>query len=250
MRAKTLRIGLVNGLLAGLLGLSLAGCDETNVFYNDIFTNNAFTPLRTMELAPDPQMPVNSKIYHAPAQTYDLDLSDQAFMGKLKMRQSCTPEGNSLSVLDQAGRFYRIDVINLKGNSKFPNADTLSIQDLSQQVIQYYTTLYNTYPATSPLQFLKSHVGAAGFGVLTSQQQLAPIGFLISKQGDYAYVLQHQGRSQNADAMLKTLNNLSAAMQIPGKQLKKSGTPLALSIDLAQATPAQLSDWKKTANCS
>lgn len=235
------------GLLTSLLAIGLSGCD--NVIFNNIIVDSPFTPLRTMQIASNPEVVSTNKIYHAPAQTYDLDLGSTAFTGKLDLRASCTPEGNSLSVTDQAGQISRIDAINLKGNTKLPNADTLSIQELSQQIVPLYAKLYNTY-TLGELRMVRSPIGPAGYIMVASQQQLTPIGLLIAKQGDYAYVLQYKSNGLKDQQMQQALIRLATSMQIPGKQLKKSSTPMALSIDLAQSTPAQLDDWKKTANCS
>jgi len=60
--------------------------------------------------------PQSRYLYDAPAQAYTLDLGAQNFRGDLRLRDSCTPEGSSLNIYDNAGRFFRIDAVNLINN--------------------------------------------------------------------------------------------------------------------------------------
>jgi hypothetical protein len=238
---------LRTSLIMGALAMGLSACNS-NSMMGVILTDSPFSPLRVIENPKRPTIQATNKIYYAPAQTYDLDLSAPAFVGKLKLQQSCTPEGNSLTINDQIGRFYRIDVINLKNNPKFPDADGKSVTALSEQIYQFYLNLYKAYPQGS-VKLVKSQLGKSGYASMSLPNHLSPIGLLIAKHQDYAYVLQHQQKYFNEKDMQYVLSEMANNMQIPGREMKKSGSMLALGIDL-QSTPEQINDWKKIARCS
>ena len=208
------------------------------------------------KIQPNKPLTQTNQVYYAPAQTYNLDLNSAVLAGKLTLQDSCTPEGNSLSITDQIGRFYRIDAINLNNNPKLPGVNSQNnaqdISGLSSQIGQLYAQLYNAQiqaQAQGAVKLVRSQLGASGYLVLNQNNERF-IGLLIHKRGDYAYVLQHSQTKYDEASMQQTLAQLAKNMQIPGRQLKKSGSELALSIDLATAIPAQLADWKKTAHCS
>lgn len=195
-----------------------------------------------------PDMQPNNKIYYAPAQTYNLDLGGAPFMGRLNMKESCAPQGHSLTIVDQTNKFYRIDVININNNPKFPNAQTNSTLELGNQITAMYKTLYSAFQEGQTIA-VKSPIGPAGYSVL-ALPNLDQVALLIARQNNYVYVVQHTESKYNKQDMQQQLAKVAEAMQIPGKRLKKSGSELPLSIDLANATPAQLADWKKLARCS
>ena len=195
-----------------------------------------------------PEMVANTKIYYAPAQTYNLDLGGTPFMGHLRMKESCAPQGHSLTIIDQTNKFYRIDVININNNPKFPNAQTNSTVELGNQVTGMYKTLYSAFQE-GQTSGVKSPLGPAAYSVL-ALPNLDQIALLIARQNNYVYVVQHSESKYSKQDMQHILAQVADAMQVPGKRLKKSPSELPLTIDLANATPAQLADWKKLARCS
>lgn len=199
------------------------------------------------KIEPNKPLVQSHQIYYAPAQTYTMDLNSSVLVGKLILADSCTPEGNSLSITDQLGRFYRVDTINLNNNPKLPEANTQEIQPLTAQLAQFYSQLYQAQPEGA-IKPVRSALGASGYAVLNNSRQ--HIGLLIHKRGDYAYVIQHTQTQYNETDMQQMLAQLAKNIQIPGRQIKNSGSELALSIDLSKATPTQLANWAKTANCS
>lgn len=201
-------------------------------------------PLRPVK----PEMVANTKIYYAPAQTYNLDLGGTPFMGHLSMKESCTPQGHSLTIVDQTNRFYRIDVININNNPKFPNAQNSSTVELGNQVTAMYKTLYTAFQQGQTTG-VKSPLGPAAYSVL-ALPNLDQIALLIARQNNYVYVVQHSASKYDKQDMQHILAQVADAMQVPGKRVKKSPSELPLTIDLANATPAQLADWKKLARCS
>jgi hypothetical protein len=204
------------------------------------------------KIQPNKPLVQTNQIYYAPAQTYNLDLNSAVLAGKLNLQDSCTPEGNSLSITDQIGRFYRIDAINLNNNPKLPGANAQDTQTLSSQIGQLYAQLYQAQiqpQSQGAVKPVRASLGASGYVVLNQNNQRY-IGLLIHKRNDYAYVIQHTQTTYNETTMQQALAQLSRNMQVPGRKIKDSGSEMALSIDLAAASPAQLAAWKKTANCS
>lgn len=59
------------------------------------------------------------KIYHAPAQIFDFDLSSSVLRGELQLKQSCNVTGTSLDIRDQKQQQVRIDTFNLNNNLLF-----------------------------------------------------------------------------------------------------------------------------------
>lgn len=201
------------------------------------------------KIQPNKPLAQTNQVYYAPAQTYNLDLNSAVLAGKLNLQDSCTPEGNSLSITDQIGRFYRIDAINLNNNPKLPGAGEQDIVALSSQIGQLYAQLYQAQVTQGAVKPVRSSLGASGYLVLNQNSERF-IGLLIHKRGDYAYVIQHTQPKYDEATMQQILAQLARNVQVPGRQIKNSGSEMALSIDLATATPAQLADWKKTAHCS
>ncbi len=234
-----LGVALVTTITLGMSACSVVE-EPMQAFYELPFIK----PMQTSK----PAVVQTNKIYYAPAQTYNLDLSASPFLGKLSLKESCTPEGQSLTIRDQANKFYRIDVININNNPKFPNAQNMSTLELSTQLTQMYKPLYNSFQE-GITQTVKSPLGPAGYSVL-ALPNLDQIGLLIAKKNDYVYVVQHTEVKYSKNGMQHILAQVADAMQIPGKKLKKSNSELALSIDLTNATAAQLKDWKKLARCS
>lgn len=241
MVRNVLRISLIMG--TAIMGLS--ACDSSS--FATLLTDSPFSPLKVIENPKRVTIANTNKIYYAPAQTYDLDLSSPALVGKLKLKQSCSPEGNSLTITDQIGRFYRIDVININHNPKFPDAESKDLAALSTQVYNYYLNLYKAYPQSS-IRSVQSLLGKSSYASMSLPNRLSPIGLLISKRNDYVYVVQHQQKYFNDKQMQYVLSQIASHMHVPGREIKNSGSMLALGIDL-QSTPDQLNTWKKNAHC-
>lgn len=234
-RIRTLSIlGLATG------GLLLSGCSGM-----DVSKKNS---------------PQSRYLYDAPAQAYSLDLGAQNFRGNVRLRDSCTPEGSSLNIYDNAGRFFRIDAVNLINN---PNivlpefADDTTTRDV---IFRYYMEKVNTGGRVLLQRNVNSRMGSALYAVVQSEIHVRDIkddlnttrfmGYLIVRRGNFGYVLQHEQKFYRSDRMLEILGLLASEVQVPGRlptNKKQSDTPLY--IDLKNSTPEQIADWKKAAQC-
>jgi hypothetical protein len=77
------------------------------------------------------------------------------------------------------------------------------------------------------------------------------LGYLITRRGNFAYVLQHVQNSNRPRNMRTILGLVASEIQIPGRlaaNKEQSDTPMY--IDLKNSTPEQIADWKKLARCT
>lgn len=204
--------------------------------------------------------PQSRYLYDAPAQAYTLDLGAQNFRGNVRLRDSCTPEGSSLNIYDNAGRFFRIDAVNLINN---PNivlpefADDTTTRDL---IFRYYMEKVNTGGRVLLQRNVNSRMGSALYAVVQSEINVKDpnkdlnttrfMGYLIVRRGNIGYVLQHEQKFYRSDRMLEILGLLASEVQVPGRlptNKKQEDNPLY--IDLKNSTPEQIDEWKKAAQC-
>jgi hypothetical protein len=204
--------------------------------------------------------PQTHYLYDAPAQAYSIDLGAQNFRGGVRLRDSCTPEGSSLNIYDNAGRFFRIDAVNLINN---PNivlpefADDITTRDV---VLRYYNEKVNPGGRVLLQRNVNSRMGSSSYAVVQHEIAVKDIdkdlnttrymGYLVTRRGNYAYVIQHEQKFYRSDRMLEILGLLASEIQIPGRlPTNKKQSDLPLYIDLKNATPLQIEEWKKAAQC-
>ena len=204
--------------------------------------------------------PQSHYLYDAPAQAYTIDLGAQNFRGQVRLRDSCTPEGSSLNIYDNAGRFFRIDAVNLINN---PNivlpefADDTTTRDL---IFRYYMEKVNPGGRIIIQRNVNSRMGSSLYAVIQSEITVKDLtqdlnttrfmGYLITRRGNIGYVIQHEQKFYRSDRMLEILGLLASEIQIPGRlptNKKQEDNPIY--IDLKNSTPAQIEEWKKAAQC-
>ncbi len=204
--------------------------------------------------------PQSRYLYDAPAQAYTLDLGAQNFRGNVRLRDSCTPEGSSLNIYDNAGRFFRIDAVNLINN---PNivlpefADDTTTRDV---IFRYYMEKVNTGGRILLQRNVNSRMGSALYAVVQSEINVKDLsqdlnttrfmGYLIVRRGNIGYVLQHEQKFYRSDRMLEILGLLASEIQVPGRlptNRKQEDNPLY--IDLKNSTLEQIEEWKIAAQC-
>jgi hypothetical protein len=205
----------------------------------------------------DQSSPQSRYLYDAPAQAYTIDLGAQNFRGDVRLRESCTPEGSSLDIYDNTGRFFRIDAVNLINN---PNiilpefADDTTTRDL---IFRYYMEKVNPQGRILLQRDVNSRMGPALYAVTESQiavkddsNKTRYLGYLITRRGNFGYIVQHEQKFYRSDRMLEILGLIGSEIQIPGRlptNQKQQDTPLY--IDLQNSTAAQTAEWKRMAQC-
>lgn len=240
MTSTTQRIRTLGLLSLAFGGLLLSGCMGL-----DVSKKNS---------------PQSRYLYHAPAQAYTLDLGAQNFRGNVRLRDSCTPEGSSLNIYDNAGRFFRIDAVNLINNPNIvlPDfADDTTTRDL---IFRYYMEKVNTGGRILLQRNVNSRMGSALYAVVQSEINVKDLtqdlnttrvmGYLIVRRGNFGYVLQHKQKFYRSDRMVEILGLLASEVQVPGRlptNKKQEDNPLY--IDLKNSSPEQIEEWKKAAQC-
>lgn len=196
-------------------------------------------------------VPQANTIYNAPAQAYALDLGSQAFRGEVKLRESCSPEGSSLDLIDNDGRFFRIDAINLAGNPKIPLpefADDPTVRDL---VLRYYTDQVYKGSQVVDGASVNSRMGAGQYSTLRMPEANRYLGMLLIRRGNFAYALQHVQNSQRPVDMRAVLGVLASDLRVPGS-FSGRGLDLqdsTMDIDLKNSNAEQIAAWRDTARC-
>ena len=202
----------------------------------------------------------SNQVYHAPKQSYDLNLSSPAFAGESQLKHRCSINAQTTEIIDDLGSYYRIDVLDSTqiegielGTDKSQSAD---------QIAKFYQTLYDSPFELAPTYAL----------TLKNEQQLyfplpldrpGPVaedgrvmGIMAFKRGDYLYTLQHLQNGYSEKLMLTRLKALYNAMQIPGHFPSKAdpssdNQPMIglINIDPQNATDAEIKQWSKTSRC-
>ncbi len=204
--------------------------------------------------------PQSRYLYDAPAQAYTLDLGAQNFRGNVRLRDSCTPEGSSLNIYDNAGRFFRIDAVNLINNPNIVLPDFADDTTTRDVIFRYYMEKVNPGGRILLQRNVNSRMGSALYAVMQSEIQVKDLkddinttrymGYLIVRRGNIGYVLQHEQKFYRSDRMLEILGLLASEVQVPGRlptNKKQEDNPLY--IDLKNSTPEQIDEWKKAAQC-
>ncbi len=197
--------------------------------------------------------PQSNHVYHAPGQAYSVDLGSAIFRGEVKLRESCTPEGSSLNIVDNEGRFFRIDAVNLINNPNIPLPEFADDPTVRELVLRFYTEKVNTGGKLLTQTSVNSRMGPALYSVveLPVQGKTSYLGYLIARRGNIAYVLQHLQSVYRAEQMRAALGSLAADTKIPGVRPNVEGQKdVPLYIDLKNSTPEQIAEWKKAADCT
>ena len=202
----------------------------------------------------------SNQVYHAPKQSFDLNLSSPAFAGESKLKHRCSINAQTTEIIDDLGSYYRIDVLDSNkiegielGPDKSQSAD---------QIAEFYRNLYD-----SPFEMAPTYA----LDVKNDQQLYFPLpldrpgpvakdgrvmGIMAFKRGDYLYTLQHLQNGYSEKLMLTRLKALYNAMQIPGHFPAKvdpssENQPMIglIEIDPQNATDAEIKEWSKTSRC-
>lgn len=204
---------LVSGRLAGIVVLMLCG-----------LVGCASTVKQTMGF------------YHAPQRAYSLPLDSVSFRGQVTLTEGCDHVGGSLNIWDAQNRFFRIDYLRI-------NQDPLAVvppfaadRTIAEVVLANYER--KVIPTSPKIKIVKN-IGKVYITVRKDREALFAMvslvmhphavpqledadrmyyyGFLIFKDRDLAYVLQHRMQVFQPDRMRGQLNQLANDLIIPGK---------------------------------
>ena len=174
-------------------------------------------------------------IYYAPAAAYAMDLGINTFRGKVILDERCDDMGGSSTFWDGSGRQFRIDYLRIENHPLIGAPRFASDMTLLNLVLNNYL---RERVATAPLvtsveaahrEFLQDSTPRALFAVvsLDVDSQAAPgeqavdgahyYGFLLFRQGEMIYVVQHRQPVLMPEKMKSVLLRLADAMEIPGR---------------------------------
>jgi len=174
-------------------------------------------------------------IYYAPAAAYAMDLSINTFRGEVVLDERCDSLGGSSTFWDGSGRQFRIDYLRIENHPLIGAPRFASDMTLLNLVLNNYL---RERVATAPLvtsveavhrEFLQDSTPRALFAVvsLDVDGQRAPgsravdgthyYGFLLFRQGEMIYVVQHRQPVLMPEKMKAVLLRLADAMEIPGR---------------------------------
>lgn len=194
-------------------------------------------------------------IYHAPAAAYSIDLGINTFRGKVTLDERCDAQGGSTTFWDGSGRQFRIDYLRVEDHPlaeapRFASDMTLLnlvLNNYLRQRVAPAPMVTSVEPAHREL--LESSSPRTLFAVvrLDIDSSRAPgsnavdgphyYGFLLFRQGEMIYVLQHRQPVLMPEKMKSVLLRLAEALVIPG-QLRSATDTERLRTALARMAPA------------
>ncbi len=190
--------------------------------------------------------------YHAPQKAYSLPLDINIFRGQVTLTEGCDHVGGSLNIWDAQNRFFRIDYLRINQNPLATVPAFAADRTIAEVVLSNYVR--KVIPASAKVKsirtmgkvFVKVRSGKEALfseialemqphsvGALRDTTQVFYYGFLIFKDGDLAYVLQHRMPVFQPDRMHAQLGQLADDLIIPGK-------PMAFSAPRAMTHVAHL----------
>lgn len=175
-------------------------------------------------------------LYHAPAAAYTIDLGINTFRGEVLLDERCTRTGGSTTFWDGSGRMFRVDYQSLENNPMikpppFASELTLLYDTLNAYLREIVVKAdMVTEPESAHQEFIRHTEPRALFAVISfgvdgqpepSRAQISGnyyYGFLVFKQDQRMYVVQHRQSVLAPEKMKAVLLRLADAIEIPGKE--------------------------------
>ncbi|MEC7121129.1 MAG: hypothetical protein VXW65_14675, partial [Pseudomonadota bacterium] len=138
-------------------------------------------------------------------------------------------------------------------NIKIPEfSDDRTIQEL---VLNDYLSRVHANAKLIEQRQVRSRLGASLYAVLEPSTTNRPeyLGYLVSRRGNFAYVIQHLQTSYRAKEMQVLLATVAGEINIPSMpppHVEREHSDLPLFVDLKNSTAEQLAEWKKVARCT
>ncbi len=179
--------------------------------------------------------------YHAPQKAFSLPLDINIFRGQVTLTEGCDHVGGSLNIWDAQNRFFRIDYLRINQDPLATVPAFAADRTIAEVVLSNY--LRKVIPASAKVKsirtmgkvFVKVRSGKEALfseislemqphsvGALHDTSQVFYYGFLIFKDRDLAYVLQHRMPVFQPDRMHAQLGQLADDLIIPGKPMSFS----------------------------
>ena len=193
--------------------------------------------------------------YYAPASAYAIDLSVNTFRGPVSLEEQCDAHAGSTTFWDGSGRMFRVDYHSLSNNPslalpRFASDATLLnlvLNDYLRERIAPAPLVTSVAPAHR--EMLQNGGPASLFAIVSldvdasrAQAKTAAVsgsyyyGFLLFRQGEMIYVVQHRQPVLIPETMKAVLLRLADAMTVPGRP-RDAGELERLRRSLARVTP-------------
>jgi hypothetical protein len=175
-------------------------------------------------------------LYHAPASAYTIDLGINTFRGNVLLDERCDRKGGSTTFWDGSGRMFRVDYLDIE------NSDMIEAPRFASDLTLLNLTL-NSYlrdvvaqsdmvisAAAAHREFLQTTDPRSLFAIISievdgaTREDLPNVtgnyyyGFLVFKEEQLMYVLQHRQPVLAPEQMKSVLLRLADAMDMPGKE--------------------------------
>lgn len=174
-------------------------------------------------------------LYHSPGAAYSVDLSINTFRGEVLLDERCDQLGGSTTFWDGSGRMFRVDYLRIEDNPRLraPRfASDLTLLNLAlntylRQIVAPSEVITSVEAAHR--EFLQDASPRALFAVVslevdhTLTDGLPPVsgahyyGFLLFKQGELLYIIQHRQPVFMPEKMKSVLQRIASNMTIPGR---------------------------------
>lgn len=194
--------------------------------------------------------------YHSPAAAYSIDLGINTFRGNVLLDERCDSHGGSTTFWDGSGRMFRVDYMHIEGHPmirapRFASDMTLLnlvLNSMLREVVAPSELV--TSAEAAHREFLQDTDPRALFAVISidvdhTRRPGTPevsgthyYGFLLFKQGEKIYVVQHRQPVLMPEKMKSVLLRLADGMEIPGEHRDESDME-RLRRTLARMTPGR-----------
>ncbi len=210
--------------------------------------------------------PQTQAFYHAPSNSYSLNLGSQALQGALTMTEQCEPYGGSVNIWDSKNRFFRVDYLNFIEHPTVHSPSFANDRTLNELVFNYYQN--DVIPKEKSIRsnrvlFHDTVNSTVGEGLLTifsleMVKEAVPkdaldntvyYGFFIFRRGDFAYIVQHRQEIYQPERMKAMLVTLAQDMTIPGKNFYTKQINNLGVVDQVFGSQAEIDAWKKAMKC-
>ena len=175
-------------------------------------------------------------MYHSPAAAYSINLGINTFRGRVLLDERCDQHGGSTTFWDGSGRMFRIDYFHLEDHPlirapRFAADMTLLNLTLNTMLREFVAPAeLITSAEAAHREFLQDTDPRSLFAIISIDVDHTRVagtpevsgthfyGFLLFKQGEKVYVLQHRQPVLMPDKMKTVLLRLADGMDVPGRE--------------------------------
>lgn len=241
-------------LLLLLSALSLAGCSHLPTWsglkwpfgQKQQNTSSTLSKKDYAKQANQVDLP-QRKHYVAPGRAFSVDLTAPVFTSKLSLKQSCTPQAITLTMVDQRAHQYRVEWLNLNYYRALGQPAEQEAAFYDNLTRFYQTRIYPNSELIAPAQSINSPFGASRYATL-KRSSGDQVGILMTYRGQTALILQYPQAQGQTETMRATLRQLAQAVQFPASAVGQSAAD-QVDMLLPGADATQRANWQRRTGC-